>query len=124
MADVHRSTSHAALQIGETDEAAHNFAEVIQDGLNRKVVSNVLTGLIGIAWIRILKHDAPGSLALLGVVFNHPAGQDENIRGDAEPVLALLRENCTEREIQQALSLGQGLDFDTVVAGVLHGLDA
>ncbi|HNB53027.1 MAG TPA: tetratricopeptide repeat protein, partial [Anaerolineales bacterium] len=114
----------AALQIGETDEAAHNFAEVIQDGLNRKVVSNVLTGLIGIAWIRILKHDAPGSLALLGVVFNHPAGQDENIRGDAEPVLALLRENCTEREIQQALSLGQGLDFDTVVAGVLHGLDA
>lgn len=105
----------AAIQSGETDEAARNFAEVMRDGLSRKVISNVLTGLIGMAWIRGLKNDPSHALAILGAVFHHPAGQDENIRGDTEPVLELLRRTQSESEIQWGLNQGKLLDFEALV---------
>jgi serine/threonine protein kinase len=110
----------AALQTGETEEAARNFIEVMRDGTNRKVVSNVLTGLIGMAWMRAVKGDLAGAVSLLGVVFHHPAGQDENIRGDADPILALLHEGYTETEIQHGLAQGKMLDFNAVVVGLLE----
>ncbi|NUM46314.1 MAG: protein kinase [Anaerolineales bacterium] len=109
----------AAMQSGETEEAGRHFLEIMRDGHIRKVVSNVLTGLIGMAWINAFEKEATKALALLGAVLNHPAGQDENIRGDAEPVFELLRQALPENEIQRGLNQGKLLDFDALVDGYL-----
>mgnify|MGYP001424277763 CR=1 FL=1 len=108
-----------AMQTGETEEAARNFREVIRDGTERKIIGNVLAGLVGMAWIRAVEKDHPGALALLGAVFNHPAGQDENVRGDADPIFELLRGAHSEHEIQRGLEGGKELDLDAIVADYL-----
>lgn len=104
-----------AMQMGEIPEASHNFLEVLRDGATRKVNSNILTGLIGMAWIRAVEKDYDTALSLLGMVFHHPAGQDENIRADAEPILMAIRQGRSERAIQAGLDMGKGLDFNATV---------
>ncbi len=108
-----------AMQTGETEEAGRNFIEVMRDGANRKVISNVLTGLVGMAWIRAVEKDYANALSILGVVFNHPAGQDENIRGDAEPILDLLKQAMSESEFQRGLDKGKLIHIDTLVEDFL-----
>jgi hypothetical protein len=109
-----------SIQIGDTEEAARNFIEVIRDGTARKVIGNVLTGLIGMAWIRAVEGSHAESAALLGLVFYHPAGQDENIRGDTVPVLELLRQTLSEDEIQYGMEDGKLLNFDEVVTELVN----
>jgi len=53
------------------------------------------------------------------LVFHHPAGQDENVRGDADPILDLLRQTHSEDEIQRGMDNGRSLDLDTIVGEFL-----
>ena len=104
-----------AIQAGDREEAARHFTEVMRDGVARKVMSTMLIGLIGMAWIRAVEGKHIESLSLLGLVFHHPAGQDENVRGDAEPILELLRKTHSEDEIQYGMEQGKLLHLDTIV---------
>ncbi len=108
-----------AMQTGETKEAARNFSEIMRDGVNRKVIGNVLVGLIGMAWIRAVEGAHSNAMALLGLVFHHPAGQDENVRGDATPILDLLRQSHSASEIQRGMEQGKQLDLDVIVGEFL-----
>ncbi|GAB4580821.1 MAG: hypothetical protein Fur0022_35630 [Anaerolineales bacterium] len=110
----------AAMQAGEPEEAERNFIEVMRDGSQRKVISNVLTGLVGLAWIRAFEKNSEEALSILGAVFHHPAGQDENIRGDTEPVIELLRHELSENEIRHGLEQGKLLDIDLLVEKFLR----
>jgi len=111
---------HIHAGLGETEVAWEYFREGLTESLAIGVIPNTLHVLVGVARLQAQAGQHEQAAELLGLALNHPAS-DADVEGEAEPVLATLREALPADQLEAALERGKSLDLERVVAEVLAG---
>jgi tetratricopeptide (TPR) repeat protein len=109
---------HAHAGMGKDAAALKYLRESLKTSLAIGALSIALEGLAVVALLQAKADQLEQAVELLGLVLGHPTLTEE-IKVNAAPTLAMLREALPADELEVALVRGRALDLETVVAGLL-----
>jgi len=108
----------AYIGLGEYDAGRKYLRESLKESSAIGSLPLMLEALVGIATLRAKTgHHAQGA-EYLGLALTHPAFIEE-VRPEAETVLAALRQSLTPEVFEERLERGRNLDLETIVADIL-----
>jgi class 3 adenylate cyclase/tetratricopeptide (TPR) repeat protein len=104
---------------GDLSRADGHFREALARFVAMEELPNTVETLLCIALLRAKSGDPDGALALLGLALAHPA-VSQRARDEVKPHLAELEAALGPEAVAAGLERGRGLDFETVVEGLLR----
>ena len=105
---------HAHNGMADLAQAERYFHQAILKSHTLGAMALLLEGIMGQAWVAAKRGDVQRAAELLGMVQPHPAYNAETAQFE-EPILTLVRDVLSKKELTAALTHGATLDLDTVV---------